>query len=335
MFTEHVGNLQAATSLEELKQVLEQVLGDCEAALTHDGTLRLNGALPAGAKDDAVLYVKNGYIAPNDATTEPDGEDNLPNGWAGIFDGGLRVKGQFKADQGVGMTFTQLLDLFPVGFQMPWYSTSNIPTGWAIMDGTSNAAGSGINRGGKVGYGYISGDPTFGTLGGAVAIALATSFSGTGNVTTSSVAAHIHDIVESEFDAKVTINTPSLSHAGLGSGTVLTNYCIFGVDDSPTQAVFDGTTAPDSNYLNDESTPGEVTIQGHRHTISAEAISDSFGPHTAAACTTTFADNIDTGSAGAHDHTASISTIAAGISIGTPSTVRPPGVVELWIEKIS
>lgn len=323
MFTEHVGNLQAAQSLEELKQVLEQVLGDCEAALTHEGTLRIDGALPAGAKDDAVLYVKNGYIAPNDATTEPDAEGNLPNGWAGIFDGGLRVKGQFKADQGVGITFEQLLDLFPIGFQMPWYSTSNIPSGWAIMDGTSNAAGSGIDRGGKVGYGYISGDPTFGTLGDPVDIALATSFSGGSAVNTGDAGSHAHTVATSEITSKVGVNdhashTHEVTFTGSQVAATLANHTSGGTSGG-------GAGTDDVAY---------GTISAHA-TSGTSMTSDSAVPSPTLTHTVTCSSSLDTNTVSDHTHTVATTAIAAQLTIGTPSTVRPPGVVELWIEKIS
>jgi hypothetical protein len=45
--------------------------------------------------------------------------------------------------------------------------------------------------------------------------------------------------------------------------------------------------------------------------------------------------NAETTSGGSHSHTASISTIAGGLSIGTPSTVRPAGKVLAFIERLA
>lgn len=308
MFTEHVGNLQAAKTLDELKQVLEQILGDCEAALTHDGTLRIEGALPAGAKDDAVLYVKNGYIAPNDATTEPDAEDNLPNGWAAVFDGGVHFKGQVLFDQGgAGLTFQQWLDLLPVGFQMQWHDETDIPTGWAIMDGVSNASGSGINRGGRVGYGYIAGDPTFGTLGASVSLAFSATISGNGGTTSLSIVNGTTGITVADHTA----HTHSVTFQGSDVAGVLDAHTYSGTQGDATA----GTT--DVSY----------GTGSYAHTGHDEMSTTSSNPNA------TLTHNVtDTG----HGHTGTVgnNSIASGLSIGTPSTLRPAGVVELWIEKL-
>lgn len=325
MFTEHIGNLHSATSLDQLKQVLEQILGDCESALTHNGTLDINGALKPGATG-AVVNISNGYIAPNDATTAPDDNGNLPNGWGLIIDGGLWVKGQFKADQGALLDFEQLLALFPIGFQMPWHDETDIPTNWAIMDGVSNAAGSGIDRGGRVGYGYISGDPTFGTLGATVAISLATSFSGSGTANTSNAGNHIHEITGTQILAAIAISDHAASSGG---ATIVTDTDFWIVNDSPASGneAFDGTNA-DATFT---GSLGDVNDEGHNHTIQKSAIAGAVADHTLSATIT----NAETGSTADHLHTVTISNIASGLSIGTPTTVRPPGVVELWIEKIS
>lgn len=365
MFTEHVGNLQAAKTLDELKQVLEQVLGDCEAALTHDGTLRIEGALPAGAKDDAVLYVKNGYIAPNDADTEMDANGNLPNGWGHIVDGAAWFMGQVRFDKAPAGDGAGGFAALPAGAVILWAGAiGSIPSGWALMDGVANSVGnggSGINLTG-IPYPYISGDPTFGTLGASVSLGFAATISGnggttgltisahsgSGTITTSESGAHSHTISEAEFDSKVTINTPSLAHTEASAGTIITNVDIWSVDDSPILAAFDGTTAPDSNFT---SSVGEITSAGHNHTIANESIADALADHAAAACTTTFSSALATDSTLDHDHTitgtqvatvlashtgtVSNNSIASGLSIGTPSTLRPAGTVLAFIEKLA
>lgn len=322
MFTEHVGNLQAANSLDQLKQVLEQILGDCESALTHNGTLDINGALRAGSTG-AVVNISNGYIAPNDGTTEPDDNGNLPNGWALAVDGGAWFKGQVKFDQGGGIAnFEQLLALFPVGFQMPWHDESDIPTGWAIMDGVSNASGSGINRGGRVGYGYIAGDPTFGTLGTAVAISLASSIAGDGSsVNTGLQGSHSHTTSGTNIAGAITISAHS------GSGTANTGSSTAAITPSALLEHFDVGSAVSFYYF--DAAP---SVLGHTHTIGGSDVAGLLGNHTVSSGGSGSASS-DTVSD--HAHTVAVSAIAAGLSIGTPSTVRPPGVVELWIEKLS
>lgn len=308
MFTEHIGNLHSATSLDQLKQVLEQILGDCESALTHNGTLDINGALKAGATG-AVVNINNGYIAPNDATTEPDDNGNLPNGWALAVDGGAWFKGQVKFDQGGGgiVNFADWLAILPIGWQMQWPDVGTIPSGWAIMDGVANSAGSGIDRGGRVGMGYVSGDPTFGTLGAAVSIALATSFSG------SSTSAVTIDTAVTGISISLHEETGSPFNTG-GSTASITPSALL--------EHFDAGSAIDFYYF--DSAP---SVASHTHTVAPSSIAASLANHT-----------VTEPSAGAgHTHTATVSnsTIAGSLSIGTPTTVRPPGVVELWIEKLS
>lgn len=323
MFTEHIGNLHSATSLDQLKQVLEQILGDCESALTHNGTLDINGALRAGSTG-AVVNISNGYIAPNDATTEPDDNGNLPNGWAQIIDGGAWFKGQVKFDQapvgdgGFGL---------PAGAVVLWAGAiGSIPTGWALMDGTANSVGnggSGIDMRGMVPYGY-SGAGDFATIGGTIAVALATSFSGSGTVTTSTDPGHNHEITGTEIAGSISISAHDDNNSVFATTSVGSTLTV-----APTNASL--AAGSDFDALIWLQVDGTPAVAGHTHNVDQDNISAALTNHTIS----TTGTNAETTSGGSHSHTASISTIAGGLSIGTPTTVRPPGKVLAFIEKLA
>lgn len=319
MFTEQVGLLEEIKTIDQVVEVLRFMLGNCQANLRHNGTLLMDSSRPLGATD-AVLTVKNSPHAPETLETE-----SPSNGYAADFWGKVRFRGVAQFDQAImgdGGVFQPLMGVLWMG------AIADIPAGWALMDGTANSVGnggSGIDMRGMVPYGY-SGAGDFATIGGTIAVALATSFSGSGNVTTSTDPGHNHEITGTEISGAISIS----AHAA-EPGSEYTNYCIFGVADGVSDPVFDGTTAPDSDYTNDEGTPGRVTVQGHRHTITHTAIADSLTSHTIS----TTGSNAETTSGGSHSHTASISTIAGGLSIGTPTTVRSPGKVVAFIEKLA
>ena len=325
MFTEHIGNLHSATSLDQLKQVLEQILGDCESALTHNGTLDINGALKAGSTG-AVVNISNGYIAPNDATTAPDDNGELPNGWAQIIDGAAWFKGQVKFDQapvGDGGGIAAL----PVGSVILWAGAiGSIPSGWALMDGTANTTGSGIDMRGQIPYGY-SGAGDFATIGGTIAIALATSFSGSSTATTSTNGAHGHNVSGTEIAGAISISAHAASS---GSANISTAVDLWSVDDSPGSGLeaFDGTNA-DATFLSGDGF--DIQDSGHDHNIAKSDIASALANHTISDTAVT----AETDSQGDHTHTVSISAIAGSLSINTPSTVRTPGKVLAFIEKIS
>lgn len=323
MFTEHIGNLHSATSLDQLKQVLEQILGDCESALTHNGTLDINEALKAGATG-AVVNISNGYIAPNDATTAPDANGELPNGWAQIINGGAWFKGQVKFDQapvgdgGFGL---------PAGAVVLWAGAiGSIPTGWALMDGTANSVGnggSGIDMRGMIPYGY-SGSGDFATIGGSIAVALATSFSGSGTANTSTDPGHNHEITGTEISGAISIS----AHADNDS-----TFATESNGASLTPGLFDAGLMAGSDYdawiwLQADGTPA---VAGHTHNVDQDNISAALTNHTVS----TTATNAETEDGGSHLHTVTISDIASGLTVGTPTTVRTPGKVVAFIEKLA
>lgn len=185
-------------------------------------------------------------------------------------------------------TFDDLLALYPVGSRIPWHDKDNIPTGWAIMDGVANASGSGINRGGKVGYGYIAGDPVFGTMDADVSIALSGAISGNGGTTSVTISSH---------SGSGSFNSGGSGLVGLEPSPILEDLA-FG-SDVAAWIWTSGTGAPEA--------------QNHIHSVAGTDVAGVLGNHTA---------------------TVTNNTLAGNLSLGTPTTVRPPGVVELWIEKL-
>jgi hypothetical protein len=298
------------------------LLGQCQHDLEHRGRLSILNTLPASASG-AVVTVANYPIPPHNYKTQ-----YPSNGLA------MEVFGKAKFNGVVEFAQEQIgAGAIPAGAMWMWVGAiGDIPAGWAIMDGTANSVGnggSGIDMRGYLPMQY-TGSGDFANIGDTVAADLATTFSGTGNVTTSTDGSHTHELSEAAFDAVVTINTPALTHvAGTSFSTALT---VFGVDDTPSQQVFDGTTAPDSNY---DTADGEVTISGHRHAIAASDVVAAISNHSATACTTSFSTNLEIPASGDHSHTVSRSLVAAGLSIGTPSTIRPPGKVVAFIEKLA
>ena len=300
--------------------------GNCEAKKLHRGPLAL---LMTGEKGrrDATLTVARYPSKPETLATE-----NPSNGYAADFIGKVRIRGWLQLDQGIvggGIAnFEQLLALFPVGFRMQWHDENNIPTGWAIMDGTANSVGnggSGIDRGGRVGYSYISGDPTFGTLGAAVAISLASSLSGDGTtVSTNTTGAHGHSVSGSEVAASIQISAHDDNNSTFPTTSVGSTLTVAPVNASLA-------AGSDFDALIWLQTNGTPAVAGHAHNVDEDEISAALTNHTVS----TSGVAAETDSVGDHSHTSNINTIAGKLSIGTPTTVRPPGVVELWIEKLA
>lgn len=306
-------------------------LGNCEAKKLHRGTVAILMKAAAGRRD-ATLTVARYPSKPETLATQ-----NPSNGLALDVIGKARIRGWLELDQGIIgpgaiVNFEQLLALFPVGFRMQWHDESNIPTGWAIMDGVANAAGSGINRGGRVGYGYISGDPTFGTLGATVAISLVSPISGDGTtVSTSTAGDHVHEITGTEMAAILSVS----SHAASSGGTHFDT-----ADEDPVGTITPSPISTDfsegSSYTvymwpTDDGLPS-VQVANHHHAIAKADVASALANHTVATGGSGTAETVINGE---HAHTFDIDSAAAKLSIGTPTTVRPPGIVELWIEKLS
>lgn len=271
--------LYNAIGKEEIAEAMRG-LGNCEAKKLHRGPVAILMKAGPGRRDATLTVARYPSKPETLATEEPS------NGYAADFIGKVRIRGWLELDQGIvggggGIAnFEQLLALFPVGFRMPWHDKDNIPTGWAIMDGVANASGSGIDRGGKVGYGYLAGDPVFGTMNADVSAALSAPIIGDGGTTS------------------VTINNANL---------------VTDVDPNPHVHTVSATTA---NIAQGEGTSDTTVVVAVNSDTGAVDLAVSIDPH---------------------NHTATVSndTLANTLAIDTPTTVRPPGVVELWIEKLA
>lgn len=210
---------------------------------------------------------------------------------------------------------------FPAGTVTLWAgSVGSIPSGWALMDGTANSVGnggSGIDMRGMIPYGY-SGSGAFATIGASVAL----TFTGAeinGNSTTPSV-------VNSNTTG-ITVNTPSLSHAGVVSpnafDTLATN-----LDISPAPTTQDMAHGASANHYVWLVANGEPLVlpTSHDHSVDHDDVAAALQNHSASACTVS-----DSG----HTHTVHIDNLAANLVLDPPTTLRTPGVVLAYIEKLS
>ncbi len=293
---------------------LRGIFTQCMLNHVSRGTLSLHGGLPEGATG-AVLSLANfpptGEITNSDV---PDGEGEMRNGWAlDVIFGAVRFGGAVVFDGDVVDNGGTLATL-PVGSVILWAGAiGSIPTGWALMDGTANASGSGIDMRGMVPYGY-SGAGDFATIGGSIAAAFTADIQ-SGNPTFALT-----------VNSAVTGITISAHAASSGGTTVSTEVDIWSVDDAPGTGLeaFDGTNA-DATFLSGDA--NDITDVGHDHNILKSNIATALADHT-----------ITEPSAGAgHTHTATIDAdgFADELNIATPTVVRTPGVVLAYIEKIA
>lgn len=190
--------------------------------------------------------------------------------------------------------------------------------GWHIMDGSSTT----VDAGGRLPYGYVSGSGTFGSVGGSVAVALTgATISGSGtaalSITSTNLGTHGHSN---------TFAAPAHTHTY--SGTV-------NAESAHTHTLTvtgnDGTVAAGTA---DVSYP----VGGVFTTSAGSSHDHGFSGTTSGASSTTLTGGITDADLGSHGHpgsTVSISTIAGGLSIGTPSAIRPEGYVVLKLQRLT
>lgn len=379
MFTEQVGQLDSAKTVDDLKDILKWLLGNCEASLTHRGPVTLDGFRPEGATD-AMLNVTNGYIAPDDAMSLPDANGDLTNGWAAIFNGGVRFRGPFiggfrwaKASGNWTNTGTAAWVSYvdcvlcsdylgtedPQGrtirIYLPRSSTRdpNVRTGDVIqytlgddgraycatevydgkigeqrdlLSGTAADYASGLRGwfladgangtvdldGPLIGYGY-TGAGDYATVGNSVSASFTATISGNGGTVTTSSAttgvtvsahtAHTHSIEHESIEAAL-------------SSLTATSYAELSDDDAV------------NTYNRSSGGEGFPQDTGHTHSLVANTSPSTFNTSSDGPTTHTVNDS-------GHTHTVSIDTMAAGLSIGTPSANRPAGKVVIRIQRVS
>lgn len=217
----------------------------------------------------------------------------------------------------------------PAGSVMLWAgSVGSIPSGWALMDGTANSAGnggSGIDMRGLIPYGY-SGSGDFATIGASVAIALSWTgdpISGGSAVNTGNAGSHAHTVATSEITSKVGVNdhashTHEVTFTGSQVAATLANHTSGGTSGG-------GAGTDDVAY---------GTISAHA-TSGTSMTSDSAVPSPTLTHTVTCSSSLDTNTVSDHTHTVATTAIAAQLTIGTPTSVRTPGAVLAFIEKLS
>ena len=332
-----------ATGFNQFAQELSQLLGGHDIGVKHRAPVALIGYEPdaPGINDDTEIEDTYPRLMSwsGDSYYDPD-DGYAKGGLAGLFQGVVIMRpnvanvnvnignAQHKivmwGQNGAGLKFENiyvenLLDMdgnayvtssMPTGSVMLWAgSIGSIPTGWALMDGTANVTGSGIDMRGQVPYGY-SGAGDFATIGATIAIALATSFSGS-STSSVTIANAVTGITVSAHDD----NNSTFPTTNVGSTLTV----------APTNASL--ATGADFDALIWLQVDGTPAVTAHSHNVDEDEISAALTNHT-----------ITEPNAGAgHSHTGTVSnsTIASSLTINTPSTVRSPGKVLAFIEKIA
>lgn len=275
-----------------IADILRKYTANCIADYVHRGSLLLDQQADNG-RTDATLTVKRLPNPPETLATS-----NPSNGLAADFWGKVRFRAGVQFDQGLGA-----LDALPAGAIILWGGAiANIPAGWALMDGVANASGTGINMTG-VPWPYVSGDPTFGTIGAAVSIAIGWSGDPIAGSSTTSLT-----IASATTGISVATHSAGLSCTVNDSGHTHTI-------DSFTSPVGDGSaTSPTSVVTSVDSFTGSATTG---ITVTTPAL-----PHLVS----------DTG----HSHTGTVtnSALAGNLTINTPNALRPAGTVVAYIEKL-
>jgi len=314
MFTEQVGMLEEAKTVDQLVDALRFLLGNCTAALRHNGQLQLVGGRAAGATD-GVLEVSNGYINGSDGLTLPDSNGSLPNGWAAIFDGPVWFKGIQK---GGGFLWAKAT--------ANW---TNVAGDDSYVDCTLCTDRSGtLDTQGRTVRVYL---PRNGTdfdpavySGGMVKFGLDQNGVAIGlDYSLSTILGEIKTIDDENA-------IPTGWHECDGSlGTVdLTGRVPYGwLSGDPTFGTAGAAIA--AALTATISGSGTATSSGHTLTFGSTFTSTTGDPaDTHDACFSSLT------STNPHTHTVSNSDIAGGLTIGTPSVNRTPGRVVVFIQRI-
>lgn len=291
--------LGMATGFNQFAQELSQLIGGHDIPVKHRAPVALIGYEPdaPGINDDTAIedtyprimsWSGDSYYDPTDGYAK--------GGLAGLFQGVVVMRPNVNnvnvnvggaqhnivlwGQNGAGARFENLfitnlynedgtafsgLGALPIGSVIQWAGAiGSIPTGWALMDGTANASGSGIDMRGQVGYGY-SGAGDFATIGGTISITLTATLLGNGGSTAVSID----------------------GHSGAGSTNTGTQALAF--DPTPISEDFQS-GASFTLYAFDESPV--ISPDPHSHTMSGSAIAALIGNHSATVSNNTLAGNI-------------------------------------------
>lgn len=364
-----------ATGVRQLAEELASVLGNRDFVLPHSGPVILSGydsGAPTLSPDETDLELYRPRLGAYGHDSYWDNTNEVAQGGVagvgrGVFfwqpavnnpvvaAGGAINKIVHVGGLGAGIRWDNIFveniynhdgtvwSAFPAGSVMLWAgAVGSIPSGWAQMNGTDNSVGnggSGIDMRGMVPYGY-SGAGDFATVGASIAASLTVAFAGTGNVTTSSNGAHVHNIEHESIAAAITVTTAALSHSASSGGSLVSTetftqeFAVFSAnvgDSAPTSATSVVTEVGGA-------TSGSGVTDASTANIAKSTIAGALADHAGGAATIAAVETpstFDTSSDGAHTHTASISTIADGLSFSSVTTVRPAGKVLVYIEKLA
>lgn len=189
--------------------------------------------------------------------------------------------------------------------------------GWYIANGTNST----VNAGGGVSYGYTGVAP-FDTVGGTVTVALTgATITGSGTAALTIASANLGTHGHSN-----TLAAPAHTHTY--SGTV-------NAESSHTHTLTvtgnDGTVAAGTADVG-------YPVGGVFTTSAGSSHDHGFSGTTSGASATTLTGGITDADLGSHGHpgsTVSISTIAGGLSLGTPSAIRPAGYTTLVLQRMN
>lgn len=359
MFTNQVG---ALTSLQGLvpRQVIttfQRTFGDCTQPLDHRGLVTVAPTMESGATRgalDVYAYEKGG----GDAAYLT----------AARFFGNVQVTGTLTATGASG--------LCPVGTVLPWYgSTTDLAAiealgEWALCDGTGGTP----NLGGKTFFGYASGDPTFGTIGGTGGSTTHSHASGTSGSNTTGITVNNHTGNTASGTTGITVD----NHSGSSTGSTSTGLTIddhsAGVTGSASPATSSDSAgytfnegnhyhgSPGTNLVDVQSGTGTMVVQSlfantasantggsltggtHSHTVAshthttgtiAHVIHESAHTHTLGTLTHTVNDAGHTHSIGTLTHTVNDSGHTHTVPASDTKNHLPPYMVLAFIMKVA
>lgn len=349
-----------ATGVRQLAEELANIMGNVDIPFTHRAPLISSNYLPDAPgvdpdEDELDKFFPQGGWLQGDSWYDPN-EDLIHGGLAGLFRGCVVIqpailnpnigagnaqnKIVLHGGQGAGIAIDNLYvtniydratgsawSAFPAGSVILWAGAiGSIPSGWALMDGTANSVGnggSGIDMSGRFPLQYISGDPTYGTIGATVTQALIFDITGgtTVSLTINNESSHTHTVSTTEFNSKIS------AHAGSGTDATSAGESA-SLTPAPSSGDFDGGTAITMYYWTVAG--GTPQAAEHQHVVDADDIATALASHTISSALSTSA-----GSSHNHTGTVSVNSIGDALVDSAPSTLRPPGTVLAYIEKLS
>ena len=237
----------------------------------------------------------------------------------------------------------------PIGTVLMWaLGPGAIPAGWAVMDGTANAAGSGIDMRGKFAKG-IATTPS-GTPGGSTTYAVTGSITGGGSTSTSSETDTYSGTTDTRTFTDKTTDSQSPSYSGTTATSNLSGFTgstivadhashyhnafstasvMAGSDHTVITAINTDVYDTINNRIHATHDHSLSGVGSHSHTYSGSVASHS---HTITGSTLNH-DHDYSGTTDGHTHT--IDTSGLGFTGNDITGVEPPFIELIFIERIA